>query len=695
MIRLNDIMAVESFNPAVVRQGSGREMGFRLGPLMDRVNRRSSNTTLLTDISASHSGTVVNARVYPGMHMKASQRYWLEAYAKPLLDNHPKKNAAIGDPQPKVLGRMRKAEYIQLVSDADLRTDWVNPQPRCKGSGFSKVQVGITAKSAIEEVLSQRLLTVSAGMDSDRLLCSACGSDWAVKNGRCNHLPGQAYQMSDGASQGVMYFITGMLFYDHLAKVNTPAQPYATVLSYQFMDSAEELFNDGDMIPSQLLKLTLIDSRDGQLDILFENSTHTDPTASWKDADWAEAFILDALANKCGLKESLLDEALPKIEAFRTSDRRPNFGQPRFLIGPNGILPICDTGTAQAALKIVRQGLVKGADQRSLESRILECADLMVPTTIGVRNMPHDPNLAKEWAEVVRMADGLDVTKTECDWADFTGDLFDLATEEGIMEIKGVEAGIIPVADAVLTGKARKQLPDKAFCGPNRSFPVHDAAHVRNALARLPQAKSFTTEQKAKILACVRSKAKALGVEVGADQLEFNKLVELLDHKAPGLETKGPDGETEAQKTHRLERQLEAAKAQIRDQEALVTKLTDEQMTLASDLKNFYAQRVVELRTELKKPDVLLLDSAEKKQGFIAQLKLRTVSSLRDSLNDLEAERTAHKPAVDPRTGTQVQDPTNTMSDADKDKDKGKTGPKGADSTVEARFADMLFGSAK
>lgn len=41
---------------------------------------------------------------------------------------------------------------------------------------------------------------------------------------------------------------------------------------------------------------------------------------------------------------------------------------------------------------------------------------------------------------------------------------------------------------AALTTSARKRLPLNVFAGPNRTFPVPDPSHARNALARASQA---------------------------------------------------------------------------------------------------------------------------------------------------------------------------------------------------------------
>ena len=38
-----------------------------------------------------------------------------------------------------------------------------------------------------------------------------------------------------------------------------------------------------------------------------------------------------------------------------------------------------------------------------------------------------------------------------------------------------------------LSSKQRNALPAKAFAGPDRSYPIEDASHARNALARASQ----------------------------------------------------------------------------------------------------------------------------------------------------------------------------------------------------------------
>src|SRR5881392_42106 len=63
---------------------------------------------------------------------------------------------------------------------------------------------------------------------------------------------------------------------------------------------------------------------------------------------------------------------------------------------------------------------------------------------------------------------------------------------------------------AELTSKARKRLPKTAFAIPEtQSYPIHDIAHARNALARVSQ--FGTAAEKSRVRAAVASKYPELG----------------------------------------------------------------------------------------------------------------------------------------------------------------------------------------
>jgi len=76
-------------------------------------------------------------------------------------------------------------------------------------------------------------------------------------------------------------------------------------------------------------------------------------------------------------------------------------------------------------------------------------------------------------------------------------------------------------ADAKLSTQQRKKLSKSTFCGPERSFPVPDCAHVTAARRLIGRYKG--PGNKATILACVSRKAKALGCTKAKDS---NNVVE-------------------------------------------------------------------------------------------------------------------------------------------------------------------------
>jgi hypothetical protein len=57
---------------------------------------------------------------------------------------------------------------------------------------------------------------------------------------------------------------------------------------------------------------------------------------------------------------------------------------------------------------------------------------------------------------------------------------------------------------AKLTTAKRKAIPSKDFAGPDRSYPINDASHARNALARVSQ--HGTPALKSRVRAAVKRK---------------------------------------------------------------------------------------------------------------------------------------------------------------------------------------------
>jgi len=86
----------------------------------------------------------------------------------------------------------------------------------------------------------------------------------------------------------------------------------------------------------------------------------------------------------------------------------------------------------------------------------------------------------------------------------------------------------VKIADAKLSTKQRKSLSKSTFCGPNRSFPVPDCAHVTAARRLIGRYKG--PGDKTKILACVSRKAKAMGCDSkgSKDSLDHARVLHML-----------------------------------------------------------------------------------------------------------------------------------------------------------------------
>jgi len=72
------------------------------------------------------------------------------------------------------------------------------------------------------------------------------------------------------------------------------------------------------------------------------------------------------------------------------------------------------------------------------------------------------------------------------------------------------------VSEARLQYQQRKQLPDSAFCGLNRTYPSYDTIPVSESISKLSQfGHRLRPEARSRIHECLVRKAKAFNVEHG------------------------------------------------------------------------------------------------------------------------------------------------------------------------------------
>ena len=71
---------------------------------------------------------------------------------------------------------------------------------------------------------------------------------------------------------------------------------------------------------------------------------------------------------------------------------------------------------------------------------------------------------------------------------------------------------------AKMTETSRDHIHDENFAFPKeRKMPIHDAAHVRNAIARFNQVKDVTVEERDKAWQRIQSAAKKHNVEMNEE----------------------------------------------------------------------------------------------------------------------------------------------------------------------------------
>ena len=612
---------------------------------------------LIVDLRTSCSGTLINGRVYPASEVVDALPTWTDPYPQPFLSRHPKR--ASDDPydEPEVLGRVLNARFKPTVQNTIPTNDWINPPARTLGSGSEINSVLLSDKDAAEQVLDKRLLTVSVGRHAGAMVCPICLTDWvpSMRKGSpgCEHRPGKAYDVEEDYFTGKLpfYFIARDFRNDHIAKTWRPAQPYSSVIGIRSTDGMQDVFQ-GEVISSTFDALAMFDS-DGHV-VRFAGEIEPKEIIAAKISD-AEADVLAAMSSAGVLDfsnehedgysvvdlQTAINRAMPALKAVPTKCRT----------GIKGALLFQDKEHAHASLKLLSR--YRGPQRELLGLKILASMNDL-PYNVDMSGTSTTDIATKEtemsWDQVQELADKIsekldtlsdterkDLAKVE---ASLGKDLyqkisFDSITKDQRAEIvkDDLDSELDLVAggeatDKVLTSAARKKLPDSAFCGPDRSFPANDAAHVRNGLARLPQAKNFTSEQKSRILACLKRKAKKFGVEVGNS-------------------SKDSDTEQTMSELEKLRDELESLKTQKSALEAektdLKTKLEEAEKLIDQHEKQAHldlVDSVFDLRRKLKKPDVDGLDEEGLKE-LKQKLESRSAESLRDSLADLKLEESA------------------------------------------------------
>jgi len=477
-----------------------------------RDSQSDTGHSLLVRMAATHAGIVNgNMRFYRPDKMQEGIHTWLPKSTKdgvvlqtprPVLIKHDER----GD----VLGRVLDAKYVddswRYVNDFPMvkdflfyqrdgkkrhdlfkSVDWVvknlMPLDEYTGLGYTDLGVRITNPDGIRKILADEYLTVSVGFKTDSALCSICHTDWA-EDGKCEHKLGQKV---DGDQ---MFLISGCFDNQEVSFINFAADPFATTISKEVLtDSLEKMFFLGLTTQQQgsLLAAGAAGSMrmtDGLYDsdiVATEEPMNTPGVETTIDPVKLRDEIKapDLTADKAKVLKAELVAWSPDTDELKT-ERRSLVSTINARIRKNG----WDAATVVQDDKIAA-----------------ELTELMTDTTT-VTAPPNDCGEACDWTN-------WDQESTEEDKAFFAD--IDGINEELEMEIDAaVAAGELPAQDAKLSTESRKKLSGGTFCGPGRSFPVPDCAHVTAARRLIGRAK-VSDATKSKILSCVSGKASKMG----------------------------------------------------------------------------------------------------------------------------------------------------------------------------------------
>lgn len=671
-----------------------------------------TGSSLLVKVAATHSGIVnSNHRFYRPDRMQDAAHQWTPdggRYAKPVLFEHDKS----GD----VLGRVHTARYVDesykwtqdfptvkdsifykvgdhkvdLFKSVDWIVDNLMPLQDYSGLGYIELGLNVTNPEAIAKVLRDEYLTVSVGFQTNAAICSICHQNWASDD-KCDHHPGS----KDSESGKNAFLICGDFKYEELSFVNFPADPFAGKIAKDALkDSLSRKFfmglsHDKQQAYAAAAGMSMSDAvMDYDIQIV-EDSVATVHDLTKTDSQNAfEAEMRDeklVATRALELKQNLQDWK-PETETDKTKKRS-----------------LMSTLNA----KIKKNNWTGVAADTETDEEVKEA--------IAPKDVTCDGDVCVDWSKET-------LTQEEKDYFSDEEGLYAELCIEMDAALAAKELTDSDVKDAKLSTEKRGKLSGGTFCGPNRSFPVPDCAHVTAARRLIGRAK-VGDSTKSKILSCVSGKAKSLGCAGKSDSAAENSSVKLdtiqvsdefkalVDEKSGGCSKeilghydglnknyRGSDDDMKGRMRHLHYRigeswdtasSLEWAKKHVAEKsdsvvvpaadwnmkEDAVNSLTDEVTKLTDALttakntsvemlkgvKKSLATQIVIYKNLTGHADYKDLDNA-KRDAKVEELSKRHVTSLKDAVADIMSELKWVTPA-EATPANKVNEPTKSVAD--------------------------------
>lgn len=476
---------------------------------LDSVQKKKKGIEITATLSAS--ARKINNRIYTPQGQRNGVSTWTTPFKKPILVYHNDQKDPIGrivqvtykdNAEAKSFFKSPK-DFQYFLSEVDsydpkrmydaLKKFNLLNNPHWPGLGILEVRAHIVDEAAIERFVDERYLTFSAGSHSDRYICSICLHDW-MTGSACDHIPGKMYE------DDTAVMITGAFYGDEFSVVNNPANSSSVIRSIKFLDS--------ENTPASLLDSTIIDETTINTTISILENTPLEASMDlrkllFEAVDSANFQALQDALNGDGFTEQkLLIHLHDMLHAIYDFDIRWS-SRPEDITIPKDVFKVHGTLHETASSKNFRDAFINGAlDNYSSAGEKSEEYTYKKPADSDISN--------KQLLDAFKAE--LD-SKIQALLKDQTIEDDDVCVEDDSIDWYLLDCALdIELADAKLSTEKRNSLPDKSFCGPGRSFPVSDCAHVTAARRLIGRAK-LSEDQKSKVLACVDRKAKKLSCD--------------------------------------------------------------------------------------------------------------------------------------------------------------------------------------
>ena len=673
--------------------------------------------SLRVGIRATNSGTIVNGRVYKGVHMVDAVDTWFKPYPRPILTHHADGGGMFGPEPTDPKGRVVSAAFTQLRKGKAFENDYKRPDPAGgMGSGFITVEADITDPDAVQKILDGRYLTVSSSQTTNEMTCSICGQDWFEDY--CDHSPGHTYQIEVGSGKKkemrefFCYGIAGPLVYRELSFVNVPAQVNAQVLGILEKDSEDNLNMSTWCNDNAIMNMALCDA-EGHIITDLTNERELEMAKEKKTVFIEMPGINDDEVedNTEVIEEAIVDgEATPEdnvvVDEIETSET-PASDLDEISDDNDEDSDVAmsdeDFALAHIAKSIKDNGLWLGKDELSPvfdgETEVARVGDESHSHLVILQKTEDGRVSGRTFSTIgaavdhdhVIEGDFISGNKAEGETRDASsgenhthafevGQIADEVDDEAVDAlIEKLNTAIEDDESETISKEQREMLEAKDFCGPNRSFPVSDASHFATVSLLTARYKSDAAT-KARVMNTAMRKATKAGVELrpvkvadAADE-ETPETIELVQGKA--VTTVRDEAIEEMMLDHAT------TKAKLSSLEGSLAEKAQEIQALEDDLVREKARRTEALantltivRTILGKADCKSVGDHARFEAKVVEYAKRTPDSLWDAVSDLLPEldltirnlRKINVPVVVPAVDGQKQskqhiDATNTKA---------------------------------